>query len=174
VNTKGIEESAMGYASLFTGRYSAAAMCLSLWAGKSARLLKPLRLRPPPNRAAQSASSTKPVGNYQGDFRNTITLTTDAGTDVTVLVQEATKTPSNRTGQTDLKGAHAIQFPARSSRRPHPRPEANRPMRKNRVLAASVIAIEKRGHFPKTSTGPRRVAEARCRRLVNSVDPATS
>src|SRR5882724_7661355 len=64
----------------------------------------------PAQPAAQSASSAKPVGTIKAIFGNTITLTTDAGTDVTVLVQDATKLLRIAPGQTDLKDATPLQL----------------------------------------------------------------
>jgi hypothetical protein len=62
---------------------------------------------PPP---AQTPSIAKPVGTIKSISGNTITLTTDAGTDVTVQVQDATKFVRIAPGQTDLKSATPIQF----------------------------------------------------------------
>ena len=59
---------------------------------------------------AQTPSIAKPVGTIKSISGNTITLTTDAGTDVTVQVQDATKFVRIAPGQTDLKSATPIQF----------------------------------------------------------------
>jgi len=64
-----------------------------------------------PQPSAQSASSARPVGTIKAISGNTITLTTDAGTDVTVLVQDATKLLLIAPGQTDLKDAVPLQLP---------------------------------------------------------------
>ncbi|HEY6265697.1 MAG TPA: DUF5666 domain-containing protein [Candidatus Acidoferrum sp.] len=59
---------------------------------------------------AQTPSIAKPVGTIKSISGNTITLTSDAGTDVTVQVQDATKFVRIVPGQTDLKSATPIQF----------------------------------------------------------------
>ena len=56
--------------------------------------------------AAQSPA--RPVGTIKSISGNTITLTTDAGSDVTVLVQDATKLVRIAPGQKDLKDAAPI------------------------------------------------------------------
>src|SRR6266849_10417641 len=87
---------------------SAAAMCLSLWAGIGA-VAQAAQTQTAPQPAAQSASSTNAVGTIKAMSGNTITLTTDAGTDVTVLVQDTTKLVRIAPGQKDLKDAAPIQ-----------------------------------------------------------------
>jgi hypothetical protein len=59
---------------------------------------------------AQTPAAAKPVGTIKSISGNTITLTIDAGTDVTVQVQDATKFVRIAPGQTDLKSATPIQF----------------------------------------------------------------
>src|SRR5258706_11808623 len=88
---------------------SAAAMCLSLWAGIGT-VAQAAQAQSVPQPGAQSASSVKPVGTIKAISGNTITLTTDAGTDVTVLVQDATKLLRIAPGQTDLKDATPLQL----------------------------------------------------------------
>jgi len=55
--------------------------------------------------AAQAQSTARPVGTIKTVSENTITLTTDAGTDVTILVQDSTKFVRIAPGQKDLKDA---------------------------------------------------------------------
>ena len=55
--------------------------------------------------AAQAQSTARPVGTIKTVSGNTITLTTDAGTDVTILVQDSTKFVRIAPGQKDLKDA---------------------------------------------------------------------
>jgi len=56
----------------------------------------------------QTASQARPVGTIKSIAGNTIVLTTDAGADVTVLVQDATKLVRIEPGQKDLKNAVAM------------------------------------------------------------------
>ena len=55
--------------------------------------------------AAQAQSTARPVGTIKTVSGNTITLTTDAGSDVTILVQDSTKFVRIAPGQKDLKDA---------------------------------------------------------------------
>ncbi len=59
---------------------------------------------------AQATAVAKPVGTIKTISGNTITLTTDAGSDVTVVVQDAAKLVRVAPGQKDLKDATPIQF----------------------------------------------------------------
>jgi Domain of unknown function (DUF5666) len=85
------------------------AICLSLVTG-----LAPISVASELQAAAQTPAQTpaaaKPVGTIKSISGNTITLTTNAGTDVTVLVQDATKLVRIAPGQTDLKSATPIQL----------------------------------------------------------------
>jgi Domain of unknown function (DUF5666) len=58
---------------------------------------------------AQNAAS-RPVGTVKAISGNSITLTTDAGTDITVNVQDSTRIVRTAPGQKDLTGASAIQL----------------------------------------------------------------
>jgi len=60
--------------------------------------------------STQTPAAAKPVGTIKAISGNTITLTTDAGSDVTVLVQDAAKLVRVAPGQKDLKDATPIQF----------------------------------------------------------------
>ncbi len=60
--------------------------------------------------AAQTPAAARPVGTIKSISGNTITLTTDAGTDVTVQIQDATKLVRITPGQKDLKDATPIQL----------------------------------------------------------------
>jgi hypothetical protein len=67
-----------------------------------------------PGQQAQSpaarAQTARPVGAVKAVSGKTITLTTDAGAVVTVLVQDSTRVVRVEPGQRDLKGATPIQF----------------------------------------------------------------
>jgi hypothetical protein len=84
------------------------AICLSLFAAV-APTFAASQPQAAPQPAAQTATA-KPVGTIKSISGNTITLTTDAGTDVTVLVQDATKLVRIAPGQTDIKSATPIQL----------------------------------------------------------------
>jgi hypothetical protein len=85
-----------------------AAICVSLAAG-FADASRPARAQATPT-SAQTPAAAKPVGTIKSISGNTITLTTDAGSDVTILVQDATKLVRVAPGQKDLKDAAPIQL----------------------------------------------------------------
>jgi len=60
--------------------------------------------------AAQTPAATRPVGTIKSISGNTITLTTDAGSDVTIQIQDETKLIRIAPGQKDLKDATPIQL----------------------------------------------------------------
>ena len=60
--------------------------------------------------SAQTPAAARPVGTIKAISGNTITLTTDAGSDVSVVVQEAAKLVRIAPGQRDLKDAVAIRL----------------------------------------------------------------
>jgi hypothetical protein len=60
--------------------------------------------------AAAQSSMTRSIGTIKSIMGNTITLTTDAGTDVTVTVSDATKMLQVAPGQKTLQGATAIHL----------------------------------------------------------------
>src|SRR5258708_30546818 len=91
VDRKESEASAMALRQ-FIGRAACleAAICLSSWTGvgTGSQAAQAQTAQQP---SAQSAVVAKPVGTIKAISGNTITLTTDAGTDVTVFAQDATK-----------------------------------------------------------------------------------
>lgn len=60
--------------------------------------------------SAQTPAAARPVGTIKAISGNSITLTTDAGSDVSVVVQEAAKLVRIAPGQRDLKDAAAIRL----------------------------------------------------------------
>src|ERR1700745_3802972 len=60
--------------------------------------------------AAQNSSVARPVGTIKSISGNTIILTPDAGSDVSIQVQDDTKFLRIAPGQKDLKDAAAIQL----------------------------------------------------------------
>ncbi|PYT56143.1 MAG: hypothetical protein DMG43_00885, partial [Acidobacteria bacterium] len=85
-----------------------AVICLGLFAGNRgfAQAAQPQAGQQP---SAQTAAA-RPVGTIKSISGNTITLTNDAGVDVTVLVQDAAKLLRIAPGQKDLKDAAPIQL----------------------------------------------------------------
>lgn len=86
-----------------------AAILLSLGAGivASSQAALPQSATPP---AAQTPATAKPVGTIKSISGNTITLTADSGTDVTVSLEDTTKLLRVAPGQKDLKDATPIQL----------------------------------------------------------------
>jgi len=86
-----------------------AAICVSFGAG-----IPSISQAAPPQAAttsaAQTAPAAKPVGTIKSISGNIITLTTDAGSDVTVSLQDTTKLLRVAPGQKDLKDAAPIQL----------------------------------------------------------------
>jgi len=58
----------------------------------------------------QQSASARPVGTIKAISRTSITLTTDAGTDITVTVEDSTRLIRTAPGQKDLTGATVIQL----------------------------------------------------------------
>jgi hypothetical protein len=121
----------------------------------------------------QTSASARPVGTIKSISGNTITLTTGAGSDVTVLVQDGAKLVRIAPGQKDLKDAVPIQL---QDLQPNDRilVRGNLAADGKSVLALSIIAMKnaditekqarEREDWQKHGTGG----------LVSSVDAATS
>ena len=148
-----------------------ATICLVFSLGRSAVLYaaQTQLAQPPP---AQSSPAARPVGTIKSISGNTITLTTDAGGDVTVLVQEAAKLVRIAPGQKDLKDATPIQL---QDLQPNDRILVRGKLADDgkSVLAISIIAMKKADIAEKQA----REREAWQRRgtggLVSSVDAAS-
>jgi hypothetical protein len=149
-----------------------AAICLCLSAGTSIFLL------PPQTQAAQqptgqTSSPARPVGTIKSISGNTITLTTDAGSDVTVLIQDATKLVRIAPGQKDLKDAAPIQL---SDLQPNDRilVRGNLAGDGKSVFALSVIAMKKADIAEKQTREREEWQKHGTGGLVSSVDSAGS
>jgi len=145
---------------------------VSLWAGTGS-IAQAAQAQTAPQPSAQSASIAKPVGTIKSISGNTITLTTDAGTDVTVLVQDATKLLRIAPGQTDLKDATPLQLPDVQI--------GDRILVRGKladdgksVLAASLIAMKKEDISQKQAREREEWQKHGAGGLVTSVDPATN
>jgi hypothetical protein len=64
----------------------------------------------PPAQGAQQAATSRPVGTIKSISGNSITMTTDTGTDVNVVIQEGARLVRVAPGQKDLKDAAPIRL----------------------------------------------------------------
>src|SRR5260370_3781988 len=117
------------------------ATCLSFLGGSAPVSRTP---KPPPAQqpAAQTPAAARPVGTIKSISGNTITVTTDAGSDITVQIQDATKLMRIAPGQKDLKDATPIQL---ADVQPGDRVlvRVKLPDDSNSVLISSLIAMKK-------------------------------
>jgi hypothetical protein len=129
-----------------------------------------------PTRTAQQTPApnvaTRPVGTVKSISGNTITLTTDAGTDVSIVVQDGTRLVRVTPGQKDLKDAAPIhlqdlQVGDRLLIRGSLAPDGKS------VLATSVIAMKKTDIAEKQAREREEWQKHGVGGLVNGVDPAT-
>jgi hypothetical protein len=113
----------------------------------------------------------RPVGTIKSISGNTITLTTDAGSEVTVQVQDGTKLVRIAPGQKDLKDATPIQL---ADVQPGDRILVRGKLADDgkSVLAASVIAMKKADIAEKQSRERDEWQKHGFGGLVNSVDAA--
>src|SRR5258706_6496239 len=84
-------------------------ICLSLSAGGAARS-RAAQAQAGRQPSTQTPAAARPVGTVKSISGNTVILTTDAGGDVTVQVQDATKLVRISPGPNDLKEATPIQL----------------------------------------------------------------
>ncbi len=119
----------------------------------------------------QTAAAARPVGTIKSISGNTITLTTDAGSDVTVQVQDATRLLRIAPGQKDLKDAAPIQL---ADVQPGDRILVRGKLADDgkSVLALSVIAMKKADIAEKQSREREEWQKHGFGGLVNSVDAA--
>jgi hypothetical protein len=85
------------------------AACL-IFTGSRLIFAQPSLAQTAPQPTAQAPAVARPVGTIKSISGNTITLTTDAGSDVTIQVQDSTKLVRIAPGQKDLKDATPIQL----------------------------------------------------------------
>jgi hypothetical protein len=126
-----------------------------------------------PQQSAQTPALARPVGTIKSISGNTITLTTDAGSDVTVQVQDATKFVRIAPGQKDLKDATPIQLTDIQT--------GDRILVRGKladdgttVAAASIIAMKKADIADKQSREREEWQKHGTGGLVSSVDAATN
>jgi hypothetical protein len=124
-----------------------------------------------PQPIAQTSAATRPVGTIKSISGNTITLTTDSGSDVTVQVQDATRLLRIAPGQKDLKDATPILL---ADVQPGDRILVRGKLADDgkSVLALSVIAMKKADIAEKQSREREEWQKHGFGGLVNSVDAA--
>jgi hypothetical protein len=122
---------------------------------------------------AQTPAAARPVGTIKSISGNIITLTTDAGPDVTVQVQDTAKLVRIAPGQKDLKGAAPIQL---ADVQPGDRVLVRGKLAEDgkSVLAFSIIAMKKADIVEKQSREREEWQKHGFGGLVNSVDAAGS
>ena len=134
-------------------------------AQRAPALAQAVQQTPAPNAA-------RPVGTIKSVSGNTITLTTDAGAEVSVLVQDGTRLVRVAPGQKDLKDAAPIllqdlQVGDRLLIRGNLAPDGKS------VLAASIIAMKKTDIAERQAHERDEWQRQGVGGLVNSVDPTT-
>ncbi len=147
-----------------------AAICLSFSAGSGADSESP-QAQAGQQPSSQTPAAARPVGTIKSISGKAITLTTDAGSDVTVQVQDATKLVRIAPGQKDLKEATPIQL---ADVQPGDRILVRGKLAEDgkSVLAASVIAMKKEDIAEKQSRDREEWQKHGFGGLVNSVDAA--
>src|SRR5258707_140767 len=147
-------------------------ICLSLSAGGAARS-RAAQAQAGRQPSTQTPAAARPVGTVKSISGNTVILTTDAGGDVTVQVQDATKLVRIAPGQKDLKEATPIQL---ADVQPGDRILVRGKLADDgkSVVAASVIAMKKVDIAEKQSREREEWQKHGFGGLVNSVDIANS
>src|SRR5467141_1183027 len=147
------------------------AACLSFLSGNTAVSRAGEQAGQQPS--AQAPAAARPVGTIRSISGNTITLTTDAGRDVSVQVQDATKLVRIAPGQKDLKEATPIQL---ADVQPGDRVLVRGKLADDgkSVVAASVVAMKKADIAEKQSREREEWQRHGFGGLVNGVDAAGS
>src|SRR6266853_3419557 len=151
---------------------SFAAICLSFSAGSAADSQSP-QAQAGQQPSSQTPAAARPVGTIKSISGNAITLTTDAGSDVTVQVQDATKLVRIAPGQKDLKEATPIQL---ADVQPGDRILVRGKLAEDgkSVVAASVIAMKKADIAEKQSRDREEWQKHGFGGLVNGVNAASN
>jgi uncharacterized protein DUF5666 len=149
-----------------------AAICLSFSAGRAADSQSP-RAQAGQQPSSQTPAAARPVGTIKSISGNAITLTTDAGSDVTVQVQDATKLVRIAPGQKDLKEATPIHL---ADVQPGDRILVRGKLAEDgkSVVAASVIAMKNADIAEKQSRDREEWQKHGFGGLVNGVDAASN
>src|SRR6266849_3856493 len=122
---------------------------------------------------AQTSTVARPVGTIKSISGNTIVLSTDTGSDLTVQIQDATKLVRIAPGQKDLKDAKPIQL---TDVQPGDRILVSGKSVDDgkSIVALSIIAVKKADIAEKQSREREEWQKHGFGGLVNSVDPASS
>src|SRR5713226_5287418 len=149
-----------------------AAICLC-FSAVNAAASQPTQAQAGQESPTQAAAVARPVGTIKSISGNTITLTTDAGGDVTVQVQDTTKLVRIAPGQKDLKDATPIQL---ADVQPGDRilVRGNLADDGKSVVATSVVAMKKADIADKQSREREEWQKHGFGGLVNSVDTSSS
>jgi hypothetical protein len=149
-----------------------AAICLCFTAGTSSFIFV-AQAHAAQQPSGQTSASARPRGTIKSISGNTITLSTDAGTEVTVLVQDAAKLFRIAPGQTDLKDAAPIQL---QDLQPNDRilVRGNLAPDGKSVLALSIIAMKNADIAEKHARDREEWQKHGTGGLVSSVDTASS
>jgi len=147
-------------------------ICLSLSAGGAARS-RAAQAQAGRQPSTQTPAAARPVGTVKSISGNTVILTTDAGGDVTVQVQDATKLVRIAPGQKDLKEATPVQL---ADVQPGDRILVRGKLADDgkSVVAAAVIAMKKVDIAEKQSREREEWQRHGFGGLVNGVDAADS
>jgi hypothetical protein len=148
---------------------SAAGMILI---GRCTASAQPPTAQSAPQPIAQTPAAGRPVGTIKSISGNTITLTTDAGSEVTVQIQDSTKLLRIAPGQKDLKDAAPVQL---GDIQPGDRLLVRGKLSDDgkAVLALSVIAMKKADIAEKQSREREEWQKHGFGGLVNGVDAAS-
>jgi len=148
-----------------------AAACLSL-VGVHSTPARPMQAQAATQQSAHTPAAARPVGTVKSISGNIIVLSTGAGSDVSVQVQDATKLVRIAPGQTDLKDATPIQL---ADIQPGDRILVRGKLANDRtfVVAASIIAMKKADISEKQSREREEWQKHGLGGLVNSVDAAS-
>ena len=149
-----------------------AAICLCFTAGTSSFIFV-AQAHAAQQPSGQTSASARPRGTIKSISGNTITLSTDAGTEVTVLVQDAAKLVRIAPGQTDLKDAAPIQL---QDLQPNDRilVRGNLAADGKSVLALSIVAMKNADIAEKQARDREEWQKHGTGGLVSAVDAASS
>jgi hypothetical protein len=149
-----------------------AAICLCFTAGTSS-LIFAAQAHAAQQQSGQTSASARPRGTIKSISGNTITLSTDAGSEVTVVVQDGAKLLRIAPGQTDLKDAAPLQL---QDLQPNDRilVRGNLAADGKSVLALSIIAMKNADIAEKQARDREEWQKHGTGGLVSSVDAASS
>jgi hypothetical protein len=149
-----------------------AAICLCFTAGSSFLILV-AQAHAAQQPSGQTSAPARPRGTIKSISGNTITLSTDAGSEVTVVVQDGAKVVRIAPGQTDLKDAAPLQL---QDLQPNDRilVRGNLAADGKSVLALSIIAMKNADIAEKQAREREEWQKHGTGGLVSSVDAASS